>query len=234
MARHSNSGAGNGSHSKPRRQQDDQPGRRANDSTSERSQGGSAPGYRGQADRETGENPPYSGGRRFDRDLDRDDDDREEYRAFGTHEAGEDRDNYNASADHLHDPAPQSYQGVGFFSDAPPFERSEKHVGMGHAVGYGPQPNPSRGLGFRGRGPKGYQRSDDRLLEEINERLTHDDDIDAHEISVSVEKGEVTLSGTVNSRDEKRRADDIAEDVSGVQHVQNNLRVKRQETQEKK
>jgi hypothetical protein len=30
----------------------------------------------------------------------------------------------------------------------------------------------------------------------------------------------------VNSRAEKRRAEDIAEAVSGVKHVQNNLRVK--------
>lgn len=228
MGRHSNSGAGNGSHSRSGRQHGDQQGRRTNDSSRGRSAGAPRPAsaeYRGQIDRESGQAAPYSGRRRFADDLDADDseDDRR-----GAYEAGEDRDNYNASADHLHDPAPQSFQGVGFFSDAPPFERSERHVGVGHAVGYGPQPNPSPGLGFRGRGPKGYQRSDERLLEEVNERLMHDDDIDASEISVSVDKGEIMLSGTVNSRDEKRRAEDIADDVSGVQHVQNNLRVKKQ------
>ena len=37
--------------------------------------------------------------------------------------------------------------------------------------------------------------------------------------------GEVTLSGSANSRDERRRAEDVAELVSGVKHVQNNLRV---------
>ena len=37
--------------------------------------------------------------------------------------------------------------------------------------------------------------------------------------------GEVTLSGTVNRRDQRRRAEDIAESVSGVKHVQNNVRV---------
>jgi hypothetical protein len=35
----------------------------------------------------------------------------------------------------------------------------------------------------------------------------------------------VTLSGTVRDRNEKRRAEDIAESVQGVSHVQNNLRV---------
>ena len=36
----------------------------------------------------------------------------------------------------------------------------------------------------------------------------------------------MTLTGQVNSREEKRRAEDIADAVSGVKHVQNNLRVK--------
>jgi hypothetical protein len=36
----------------------------------------------------------------------------------------------------------------------------------------------------------------------------------------------VTLTGTVTSREQRRRAEDIAESVSGVTHVQNNLRVK--------
>jgi hypothetical protein len=42
---------------------------------------------------------------------------------------------------------------------------------------------------------------------------------------VRVESGEVTLSGTVDSRVARRRAEDLAEDVRGVGHVQNNLRV---------
>ena len=77
----------------------------------------------------------------------------------------------------------------------------------------------------RGRGPKGYQRSDERIRDDVNDRLTDDPHIDASEIEVSVSGREVTLSGTVNSRFEKRHADDIAESVSGVTHVQNNLRV---------
>ena len=42
---------------------------------------------------------------------------------------------------------------------------------------------------------------------------------------MSVQGREVTLSGTVSDRFAKRRAEDIAEAVSGVSHVQNNLRV---------
>ncbi|HKR12437.1 MAG TPA: BON domain-containing protein [Pyrinomonadaceae bacterium] len=77
----------------------------------------------------------------------------------------------------------------------------------------------------RGRGPKGYRRSDERIKEDVNDRLS-EGYIDASEITVMVEGGEVTLSGTVNSRSDKRRAEDIAEYVSGVQNVENRLRVK--------
>jgi hypothetical protein len=77
----------------------------------------------------------------------------------------------------------------------------------------------------RGRGPKSYTRSDDRIREDINDRLTDDWRVDATHVEVSVSKGEVTLSGTVDSRDAKRRAEDIADSISGVKHVQNNLRV---------
>ena len=77
----------------------------------------------------------------------------------------------------------------------------------------------------QGRGPRGYQRSDDRIREDINERLTDDAMIDASEIEVAVQNREVTLTGSVRDRNEKRRAEDIAEAVSGVGHVQNNLRI---------
>ena len=77
----------------------------------------------------------------------------------------------------------------------------------------------------RGRGPKGYTRSDDRVREDVCDRLTEDPFLDASEIEIEVSTCEVTLSGTVDSREAKRRAEDIAERVSGVNHVQNNLRV---------
>ena len=80
---------------------------------------------------------------------------------------------------------------------------------------------------YRGRGPKGYRRSDDRIREDVNDRLADDSLVDATEVEVSVSNGEVTLSGTVDSRDARRRAEDIAEGVSGVSYVQNNLRVQR-------
>ena len=42
---------------------------------------------------------------------------------------------------------------------------------------------------------------------------------------MTVSQGEVTLTGTVETRSAKRRAEDIAEDVSGVKNVENRLRL---------
>lgn len=77
----------------------------------------------------------------------------------------------------------------------------------------------------RGRGPRNYQRSDQRIYEDVCERLTDDDRIDASEVQVSVADGEVTLSGTVRSRQAKRRATDVVDDVRGVKDVHNNIRI---------
>jgi hypothetical protein len=83
----------------------------------------------------------------------------------------------------------------------------------------------------RGRGPKGYRRADARIHDDINDRLTDDPYLNASGIEVSVSEGEATLSGHVLRRDDKRRAEDLAERVSGVIHVQNTLRVRPVETQ---
>jgi osmotically-inducible protein OsmY len=78
---------------------------------------------------------------------------------------------------------------------------------------------------YRGKGPRNYNRSDDRIKEDVNDRLSDDPWVDATEISVTVNNGEVTLTGTVNQRSDKRRAEDIAEAVSGVKNVENRLRI---------
>ncbi len=80
--------------------------------------------------------------------------------------------------------------------------------------------------GHRGRGPKNYTRSDDRIREDVCDRIADDPHVDASELEVSVSNGEVTLDGTVDDRFAKRHTEDIVEDVSGVKHVQNNLRVR--------
>src|SRR5690606_33268259 len=58
----------------------------------------------------------------------------------------------------------------------------------------------SRGGGHRGRGPKNYTRTDQRITEDLCERLTDDDDVDAGDIEVMVKDGVATLTGTVPRR----------------------------------
>jgi len=91
------------------------------------------------------------------------------------------------------------------------------------AQGNGPERGP--GQSHRGRGPSNYTRSDERIREDANDHLTHDHHVDASHITVSVKDGELALDGKVESRDAKRRAEDCVEHISGVKHVQNNLRV---------
>ena len=80
---------------------------------------------------------------------------------------------------------------------------------------------------FRGRGPRGYRRSDERIKEDVCQCLTDDSHIDASDIEVSVNDREVVLSGTVESRFEKRHAEDLIDRIPGVRDVINSLRVTR-------
>ena len=88
-----------------------------------------------------------------------------------------------------------------------------------------------RGLvsGFRGRGPKNYMRSDERILEDICERLWDADDVDASDVTVEVKDGEVTLSGNVGQRWTRHRIEDIADACGGVKDIHNEIRVKPRE-----
>lgn len=109
---------------------------------------------------------------------------------------------------------------------APRYSRSSGYGGLGYTDRSRSEERRLSDEGpHRGRGPKGYQRSDSRIHEDICERLTNDPFIDASEIEVDVREREVTLSGSVASRGLRRRAEDLAELVSGITHVQNNLRV---------
>jgi hypothetical protein len=114
--------------------------------------------------------------------------------------------------------------------------RSEPRSGWGDPSAWGPERGmqspfdrsrwSTLGAGLHaGRGPRGYQRSDERIREDVCDILCAHGDIDASEIEVTVLNGEVTLIGVVRERPEKRMAEDVAEQVSGVREVHNQLRV---------
>lgn len=77
----------------------------------------------------------------------------------------------------------------------------------------------------QGKGPKSYIRSDERIREDICDRLSDDPYIDASDIDIKVNNGEVVLEGHTESKQAKRRAEDLAEKISGVKNVENHLKV---------
>ncbi len=167
----------------------------------------------------------YSGGEGFGGGMFRDDsysrDDRydrydgSDYRGGDSYGRGRSEDRYSS----------RSYGGRDDYrrdDDRGFFERAGDKI----ASWFGDDDARRRDEGHRGRGPGNYKRSDQRVLEDVCDHLTEDYALDASNIEVTVQDGEVTLDGTVSSRSEKRRAEDCAERISGVKHVQNNLRVK--------
>lgn len=108
---------------------------------------------------------------------------------------------------------------------------TEQNRAYGNLYGniYGPSSIPDRDevKHFYGRGPKNYRRSDERIREDINDRLTEDEYIDASDVDVEVREGEVVLKGYVEDRMAKRRAEDLVESIPGVTHLENCLKVSR-------
>jgi hypothetical protein len=80
---------------------------------------------------------------------------------------------------------------------------------------------------FSGHGPRGYQRSDDRIREDACELLTRHGEIDAREMEVEVRAATIILRGTADSGRTRRLAEELVEEIPGVRDVQNELRVSR-------
>ena len=112
----------------------------------------------------------------------------------------------------------------GYFDPAsPPFTR---RYGFGAGGYYNLRGDWQVAGPFTGVGPKGYQRSDERIEEDVCERLKQHGHLDASDIDVRVEAGEVILEGRVDTRLAKRMAEDTAATVMGVRDVRNRLRVR--------
>ncbi len=75
------------------------------------------------------------------------------------------------------------------------------------------------------RGPRGWVRADERILDELCERLVRAG-VDASELAVEVEGGEVSLEGDLGTREERRFVVDLAERILGVTAVNADIRVR--------
>jgi len=78
---------------------------------------------------------------------------------------------------------------------------------------------------YRGLGPRGYVRSDQRIYEDICDRLTENPFIDASDTAVSVHHRTVTLTGSVDNVLAMHQAEEIAREVAGVADLRNYLNV---------
>jgi osmotically-inducible protein OsmY len=72
-------------------------------------------------------------------------------------------------------------------------------------------------------GRRGWRRSDARIREDVCQWMSDEPRLDASEIDVRVEDGDVTLEGRVDHRSARRLAEEIAAAVPGVRDVFNRL-----------
>ena len=86
---------------------------------------------------------------------------------------------------------------------------------------------PQSGRSSPRRWPKSYTRSDDRIREDLYERVMHHDHLDASEVNITVQQGKVTLEGSVPERHMKHDIENIADGCPGVTDIDNHLRVVR-------
>ncbi len=79
---------------------------------------------------------------------------------------------------------------------------------------------------YTGYGPSDYEQpKDERIMEEVNERLMQHGRLNALGINVVASDGKVSLQGVVGSERERRMAEQVAQSVPGVRRVYNRLRI---------
>jgi|GEM_PF-750953 len=78
---------------------------------------------------------------------------------------------------------------------------------------------------YSGRGPRGYQRADDKIWEDVCDALANAFEVDASDMEVYVEDNVVFLSGNANTPEEAWRAEKLAYNVYGVDSVRNQLHI---------
>jgi hypothetical protein len=120
------------------------------------------------------------------------------------------------------------YYGFGAGSLEPEWRAGRRHPAGGESGGEGSPESDWRNVPPRyPPGPKGYQRSDERLREDISERLMQARYIDSSDVTVQVSAAKVVLEGTVPERRMKHAIEDVVDACPGVQDIENRIRVKR-------
>jgi hypothetical protein len=84
---------------------------------------------------------------------------------------------------------------------------------------------PGPGVGTLASGSRHYRRPVERILDDVHARLLREP-VDAHDVTVRVEGGDVILEGTVPDPSHRWLIERVCDDVLGVVHVDNRLRVR--------
>lgn len=77
-----------------------------------------------------------------------------------------------------------------------------------------------------GKGPKGWSSSES-ILAQANQALYLHPSLDASDLEIRMEGDILVLTGTVMNRQQKKSAERIVENLSGVKDVRNELRIRR-------
>jgi hypothetical protein len=97
----------------------------------------------------------------------------------------------------------------------------------GYGLVYG-QTTPGRQeRNNQGKGPRNYHRPDERILEDIYNRIAADWNLDAIDVDIKVDAGVVHLAGQVRDRTVRHRIEDITEAVRGVKSIENKIRIEK-------
>ncbi len=123
----------------------------------------------------------------------------------------------------------QNYNDAGYAGTSR-YSQGYSDSGYSQSLGQQGYSNPT-GIGSavmqnRGQAPKSYKRSDERIQEDVYERLTHSG-MDCSDLEVSVKSGVVEIKGEIDSRTCKFQAEHIADSVSGVKDITNQIKVNR-------
>ena len=69
------------------------------------------------------------------------------------------------------------------------------------------------------------QVSDDRIYDQVRQKLANDPDVKGGGFDVTVKDGVVTLKGTVNDKNAREKAERLTKKVKGVTKVDNQLKI---------
>jgi len=88
-----------------------------------------------------------------------------------------------------------------------------------------PRQLENRHSSFAGKGPNGWERSDEHIRDDVCSSLTRHRDVDPSDIEISVVHGTVMLSGTIADAGQKRQVESIVSGVVGVREIQCEIHV---------